>query len=107
MVVVGMLANPSDPFYSHPPCFDLPLFFSLVFVTLTSTYAVSGARRSMAVYAEAALSFQGGYGGAVALPAPHMEGMRMSAVSRLQVCAADADADGTSLLLVCVGIFCS
>lgn len=43
----------------------------------------------MAVYAEAALPFQQGYGGAAALPAPHMEGMRMSAVSRLQVCAAD------------------
>ncbi len=53
----------------------------------------------MAVYSEAALSFQQGYGGAVALPAPppHMEGMRMSAVSRLQVCAAD-----TTYVLFCL-----
>lgn len=38
----------------------------------------------MAVYREVAFSAQGGYGSAVA-PAPHAEGMRMSAVTRLQV----------------------
>eukprot|EP00903_Cladosiphon_okamuranus_P018908 g17390.t2 len=40
-------------------------------------------RRSMTMYKEAVMSAQGAYGSA-ALSAPHLEGMRMSAVSRLQ-----------------------
>eukprot|EP00752_Nemacystus_decipiens_P011360 g10094.t1 len=40
-------------------------------------------RRSMTVYKQAAISAQGAYG-ASALSAPHLEEMRMSAVSRLQ-----------------------
>ncbi|CAM9786653.1 unnamed protein product [Scytosiphon promiscuus] len=40
-------------------------------------------RRLMTVFKEAAMAVQGGYG-APTLPAPHVEGMRMSAVSRLQ-----------------------
>lgn len=59
------------PRWNHPVCIK--------------SAPLGGLRRSMTVYKEAAMSAQGGYVSA-ALSAPHLEGMRMSAVSRLQVC---------------------